>query len=73
MIWFVIILALVIGGVVGLFTRDFKKSAKCWIDPFHWRLFIIYFSFLFFGLFFNLYTESTKKQCKVTREIKVFL
>ncbi|MBT6061445.1 MAG: hypothetical protein HN736_02375 [Anaerolineae bacterium] len=26
MIWFVIILALVIGGVVGLFTRDFKKA-----------------------------------------------
>ena len=26
MIWFVIILALVIGGIVGLFTRNLRKS-----------------------------------------------
>ena len=26
MIWFAIILALVIGGVVGLFTRNLKKA-----------------------------------------------
>jgi hypothetical protein len=28
MIWFVIILALVIGGGVGLFTRNFKKALR---------------------------------------------
>lgn len=26
MIWFVIILALVIGGIVGLFTRNLRKA-----------------------------------------------
>jgi len=32
MIWSVIILAVVIGEVVGLFTRNLK-GVWCWLDP----------------------------------------
>ena len=34
MIWIVIILALVVGGVVGLFTRNFKKSFSAGLTVF---------------------------------------